>query len=82
MIWTVFNDIVFVLQALQYFEQLKSSTDGWKLCAQALTAGAYEGYVAYLMCSHPILVHMLMGEQSVIEQKSKQNRFVVTSLYV
>lgn len=33
----------FVLQALQYFEQLKSSADGWKLCAQALSSGTYEG---------------------------------------
>ncbi|KAL4226182.1 hypothetical protein ACF0H5_014168 [Mactra antiquata] len=30
-------------QALHYFEQLKQSPDGWKLCAQALTSGSYEG---------------------------------------
>ncbi|XP_053377142.1 exportin-T-like isoform X1 [Mercenaria mercenaria] len=30
-------------RALQYFEQLKASSDGWKLTAQALTSGSYEG---------------------------------------
>ncbi|KAK2148689.1 hypothetical protein LSH36_487g04031 [Paralvinella palmiformis] len=28
-------------QTLQYFEQLKSSADGWQLCATALTSGTY-----------------------------------------
>ncbi|ELU12326.1 hypothetical protein CAPTEDRAFT_150306 [Capitella teleta] len=30
-------------RAMQYFEQLKSTTDGWKLCASALTSNAYDG---------------------------------------
>lgn len=30
-------------RALQYFEQLKNSVDGWKLCAEALTSGSYQG---------------------------------------
>ena len=29
----------FFSQTLAYFEQLKSSADGWKICAQALLSG-------------------------------------------
>ena len=32
-------------QVLQYFEQLKNSADGWKMCAQAFSTGAYQGSV-------------------------------------
>ncbi|XP_041348237.1 LOW QUALITY PROTEIN: exportin-T-like [Gigantopelta aegis] len=30
-------------RAVEYFEQLKISPDGWKLCAQAFTSGVYHG---------------------------------------
>lgn len=30
-------------RTLEYFEQLKNSANGWKLCAQVLTSGTYNG---------------------------------------
>ena len=37
--------VLHFLQVLQYFEQLKNSVDGWKMCAQAFSTGAYQGSV-------------------------------------
>ena len=37
--------VLLFLQVLQYFEQLKNSADGWKMCAQAFSTGAYQGSV-------------------------------------
>ena len=33
---------IILLQALQYFEQLKAAEDGWKLCASTLTSQGHQ----------------------------------------
>ncbi|KAK7102918.1 exportin-T-like [Littorina saxatilis] len=44
-------------QAMHYFEQLKNSADGWKLCAQAFSTGLYQGndhvrFFCLQVCEH------------------------------
>ncbi|KAH3816261.1 exportin-T-like isoform X2 [Dreissena polymorpha] len=47
--------------ALQYFEQLKQSADGWKLCAQAITEGSYEGNDHIKFFCLQVIEHYLRG---------------------
>ena len=45
-------------QAVAYFEQLKQSDDGWKLCAEAVMQGMYESDHVKFFCFQ-VLEHFI-----------------------
>ncbi|XP_062575597.1 exportin-T-like isoform X1 [Saccostrea cucullata] len=63
-------------RALQYFEQLKTSGDGWKLCAAAFTNGSYFGndHVRFF-CLQVIEHYLKVGyrEAGIEEQQNVRN---------